>query len=340
MGDAPSGHSDVGFPGLLTDVDDAPDRSGSPGSVVDRLYAIMRTIPTGVLWLLVIVWSIPALGVTVDSFRDRRAQLDSGWWSVAPSQLTLDNFDQLVDARPGVGPSLVNSMRIAIPATIIPIAIAALAAYGFARIDFRGRKALYVATVSLVVVPAQAALIPLRELYDDGAEFTLPLIDRTITLVPDFDLAGTTTAVWLAHAGFVMPFAVFLLHNHISSLPDDVFDAARIDGASHATVFWRLVLPLSVPALAALATLQFLWTWNDFLVADTMVGTDPDQQPTTVLIADLASEFGRNEHVLPAAALVQAVVPLVVFFALRRHLVRGVLGASGHAPMHRDGPVA
>jgi alpha-glucoside transport system permease protein len=219
-------------------------------------------------------------------------------------------------------------MAIAVPATLIPIAIASFAAYGFAWIDFKGRRWLFIATVSLLAIPLQVALIPLLQMFNLGAHLTLPILDKTITVVPDLDLANTTTAVWLTHTGFALPFAIFLLHNYISGLPKDLFEAARIDGADHFTVFWRLVLPLSVPVLAAFAIFQFLWTWNDFLIANTMVGTNADARPTTILIANLAGDFGRNEFLLPAAAFVQAFVPLVVFFALQRYFVRGILAGS------------
>jgi len=168
----------------------------------------------------------------------------------------------------------------------------------------------------------------LLQLYVGGAHLTLPFFDKTVTLIPDFDLAGTTTAVWLTHIGFALPFAIFLLHNYISSLPADLFEAARIDGADHFTMFWRLVLPLSIPVLAAFAIFQFLWTFNDFLVANTMAGANPDAIPTTIRIANLAGDFGRNEHLLPAAAFTQAFFPLVVFFALQRYFVRGLLAGS------------
>ena len=225
--------------------------------------------------------------------------------------------------------SLLNSFAIAIPATIIPIAIAAFAAYGFAWIDFQGRKWLFIGTVALLAIPLQVALIPLLQLYVGGAHITLPIIDKTITLFPDLDLAGTTTAVWLTHIGFAMPFAIFLLHNYITGLPKDLFEAARIDGADHFTIFWRLVLPLSVPVLAAFAIFQFLWTWNDYLVANTMIGDNPDDaaddgaaSPTWPATSDATSTS------CPAAAFVQAFVPIVVFFALQRYFVRGILAGS------------
>ncbi len=302
------------------------------GSLVDRAYGLLRSIPVWVLWLLVVIWSIPTLGLFINSFRARDAQRDSGWWTVLGEidDLTLENYRQVLGARStaSLGESLLNSFAIAVPATVIPIAMAAFAAYGFAWIDFKGRKPLFIFTVSLLAIPLQVALIPLLQLYVGGAHLTIPFIDKTITLIPDLDLAGTTTAVWLTHAGFAMPFAIFLLHNYISGLPKDLFEAARIDGADHFTIFWRLVLPLSVPVLAAFAIFQFLWTWNDYLVANTMAGSNPDATPTTIRIANLAGDFGRNEFLLPSAAFVQAFVPLIVFFALQRYFVRGMLAGA------------
>ena len=301
---------------------------GKSPSVIDRTYNFLRSIPTGVLWILVVIWSIPTLGLLVNSFRTRDAQRNTGWWKVVPSELTIDNYDQIFSARAGLGRSLLNSAAIAIPATIIPIAIAAFAAYGFAWIDFKGRKPLFIGTVALLAIPLQVALIPLLQLYVSGASLTLPFLDKTIVLIPDFDLAGTTTSAWLTHTGFAMPFAIFLLHNYISGLPKDLFEAARIDGANHFTIFWRLVLPLSVPVLAAFAIFQFLWTWNDYLIANTVIGANASQQPTTIVIANLAGDFGRNESILPAGAFVQAFIPLIVFFSLQRYFVRGILAGS------------
>ena len=297
---------------------------------IDRIYGLLRSIPVGVLWLIVIVWSVPSFSLFLNSWRSRDAQRNSGWWTIKPGDLTLDNYDYIFNASAAgtIGNSLINSMAIAVPATIIPIAIATFAAYGFAWIDFKGRKALFIATVSLLAIPLQVALIPLLQTYVNGAHLTLPVIDKTITIIPNLGLVNTSTAVWLTHTGFALPFAIFLLHNYISSLPKDVFEAARIDGADHFTIFWRLVLPLSVPVLAAFAIFQFLWTWNDFLIANTMAGTNPDARPTTIFVATLAGDFGTNEHLLPAAAFVQAFVPLVVFFAMQRYFVRGLLAGS------------
>ncbi len=300
------------------------------GGTGRRIYSLLRGIPSWMLWLLVVIWSLPTVGLAVNSLRARDAQRRTGWWKVSPDELTLANYETVLSASgtASLTDSLLNSFAIAIPATIIPIAIAAFAAYAFAWIDFKGRYWLFIFTVSLLAIPLQVALIPLLQLWVSGAHLTIPFIDKTITLVPDFNLAGTTTAVWLTHAGFALPFAIFLLHNYISQLPKDLFEAARIDGAGHFVTFWRLVLPLSIPVLAAFAIFQFLWTWNDYLVANTMAGANPNAIPTTIRIANLAGDFGRNEHLLPAAAFVQAFVPIVVFFALQRYFVRGILAGS------------
>ena len=312
-----------------TIVDPGAPQPGKTGAV----YRLLRSIPTWVLWILVLVWSIPTLGLFVNSFRGRDEQRASGWWTVLGGNFdgfTLDNYKDVLaaSAQGGMKQGLANSLAIALPATLIPIAIAAFAAYAFAWIDFKGRQGLFIATVSLLAIPTQVALIPLAQMYSRGAHITIPWFDKTITVFPDLDLIGSTTAVWLTHAAFAMPFAIFLLHNYISSLPRDLFDAARIDGADHFKIFWRLVLPLSMPVLAAFAIFQFLWTWNDYLIALTMVGANPDALPATVKIASQAGEFGRLEHLLTAGAFLQAAVPLAVFFLLQRFFVRGILAGS------------
>ncbi len=297
--------------------------------VFDQFRNGLRAIPRVVLWFIVIVWATPTVGLFISGFRAKDDQRASGWWTgLNPFNWTLDNYREVFGARSSLKDSLLNSMAISIPATIIPIAIATFAAYGFSWIDFKGRKTLFISTVALLAVPLQVALIPLLVFYNGGAHFTLPIIDKTITLFPDLDLINTTTAVWIAHCGFALPFAIFLIHNYVSGLPKDLFEAARIDGADHFTIFWRLVLPLSMPVLAAFAIFQFLWTWNDYLIARTFAGTNPDALPTTILIANLAGDFGANEHLLPAAAFVQTFFPLVVFFALQRYFVRGLLAGS------------
>lgn len=297
-----------------------------------RLQRLLAAIPTWILWFLVVVWSLPTFGLFVNSFRDADAQRNTGWWTAFAGEgtLTLENYDTVLRSGPqgGLWNALLNSFAIAIPATVIPIAIAAFAAYAFAWVSFKGRSWLFVGTVSLLAIPLQVALIPLLQMYSGGAHWTIPFLDKTISLFPDLNLQGTVTAVWLTHTGFALPFAIFLLHNYISGLPKDVFESAYIDGADHFTIFWRLVVPLSVPVLAAFAIFQFLWTWNDYLIALTMISSNASALPATVIIASQAGEFGRLEHLLSAGAFIQTFVPLVVFFALQRYFVRGILAGS------------
>jgi alpha-glucoside transport system permease protein len=294
------------------------------------LYDQLRRVPVIVLWMIVIIWSLPTVSLFINSWRSRDDQRGSGWWTTRPDSLTLDNYQKVFEANAtsNIGKSLLNSMAISVPATIIPIAIAAFAAYAFAWMNFKGRKPLFIATVSLLALPLQVALIPLLQLYVGGAHFTVPWLDKTVTFFPDLDLANTTTAVWLTHTGFALPFAIFLIHNYIAALPGEIFESARVDGADHFTIFLRLVVPLSIPVLAAFAIFQFLWTWNDYLIANTMAGTNPEALPTTILIANLAGDFGRNEHLLPAAAFVQTVVPLIVFFSMQRYFVLGLIAGA------------
>ena len=297
-----------------------------------RIYGFLRAIPTWVLWILVTIWTIPTFGLLVNSFRSRDAQRGSGWWTAITSGgWTTDNYTSVLSAgtaEGGLWDAMLNSAAIALPATVIPIAIAAFAAYAFAWIEFRGREWLFIATVALLAIPAQTSLIPLLQLYSGGGHLTIPGIETTITVFPDLDLSGEIIAVWLTHTGFALPFAIFLLHNYISGLPRDVFESARIDGADHFEIFWRLVVPLSVPVLAAFAIFQFLWTWNDYPIAITMLGANGVNYPATVRIASLAGEFGRLEHVLTAGAFISTVVPIVVFFALQRYFVSGILAGS------------
>lgn len=310
-----------------------PDGPG-PKGLGSRIYQRLASVPTWLLWILVVVWTFPSFSLFVNGFRTRSDQRNRGFWEVFtnPDKLTLENYETVLveDGATNLFDSVISSFAIAIPATIIPIAFAAFAAYGFAWIDFKGRDWMFIVVVSLLAVPLQVALIPLLQTYIGGAHLSIPFTERTVTLIPDLDLnTRGAISVWLTHTGFAMPFSIFLLHNYISELPRELFESARLDGAGHFTIFWRLVLPLSVPALAAFAIFQFLWTWNDFLIAVTMLsGGNPIDLPTTVLIANLAGDFGRNEHLLPAGAFVQAFFPLAVFFSLQRYFVRGLLAGS------------
>ena len=349
----------------------------------------------GGLLLLVIIWSIPTIGLLVSSFRTRFDIGTSGWWNIFPHRewetvetlnpqdlgldpdgvmevqgvtgtfeelragidspdgstrvtwvgnkrlgrievqqqvwtvtwdFTLDNYRQVLlgtgieitnpdgstETAPGqdMSQAFLNSVAVSIPSTVIPILIAAFAAYGFAWMAFPGRRLLFILVVGLLVVPLQIALVPILSDYNK------------------LNLNGTFLAVWLAHTGFGLALATYLLFNYVSTLPREMMESAFIDGASHFTVFVRLVLPLSVPALASFAIFQFLWVWNDYLVALTFLGTDPTFKVLTQRLADLTGTFGNAWHLLTAGAFVTMILPLLVFFALQRYFVRGLMAGS------------
>jgi alpha-glucoside transport system permease protein len=284
----------------------------------------------GVLTVVAILWTVPTIGLLASSFRSGDAVSTSGWWTIfedlAQADLSLDNYRIVIGAA-GEDPRLqekieqgqeninllqavLNSLTVTIPATVIPILIAAFAAYGFAWIDFPGRKVLFIIVVAMLVVPLQIALIPILKDY--------------IAL----DLGGTFLGVWLAHTGFGLALAVYLLYNYISALPRDILESAFMDGASHFTVFTRLILPLSLPALASFAIFQFLWVWNDLLVAMVFLGASPEVEVLTQRLLGMLGTFGTDWHLLTAGAFVSMLIPLIVFFALQRYFVRGLLAGS------------
>ncbi len=264
--------------------------------------------------IIALMWTIPTLGLLISSFRTRDEIRGSGWWTAIPhlfgkAQWTISNYSTVL-GQSGFGNAFLNSLAVTIPAVVIPITIAAFAAYAFAWMSFPGRHVLFALVVGLMVVPLQMALIPILRIYTN------------------FDLVGTFPAVWLAHTGFGLPLAVYLLRNYIGSLPSSIIESAKIDGADDFTIFWRLIVPLSVPVLASFAIFQFLWVWNDFLVALVFLGLDPKAQVLTVALANLAGNRGEAEHLLPAAAFISMVLPMVVFFSLQRYFVRGLTAGS------------
>jgi alpha-glucoside transport system permease protein len=296
-----------------------------------RTHRALSSIPTGVLWLLVFLWTLPTIGLLVNSFRPRSVQLTTGWWEVfTDGELTLDNYDRAIFDPPGgfitFGRAMINSFAIAIPATVVPILLAAAAAYAFAWMPFKGRNWIFIGTVSLMAVPLQMAFVPLLQLFNNGAHLTIG--GTTLTLFPDLDLVNKPISVWLTHTAFGLPLAIFLLHNYISALPADVFEAATIDGANHFGIFWRIVLPLSKPALAAFAIFQFLWVWNDYLVALIFLSQAPKSSPLTIQLVNLVTSRGQGTELLPAAAFISIIVPLIIFFSLQRYFVRGLLAGS------------
>jgi alpha-glucoside transport system permease protein len=296
-----------------------------------RLHRVLGAVPTGVLWLLVVLWTIPSIGLFVTSLRPGREQFRTGWWTVVTNpEFTLDNYQRALFDPPGgtveFSQAFLNSLAIAIPGTVIPIAIAAAAAYAFAWMDFPGRHWVFIGVITLMAVPLQMALVPLLQLYSNGAHLTL--FGFTFTVFPDLGLANEPISVWLAHTAFGLPLAIYLLHNYISSLPGDVFEAARIDGADHFAIFWRIVLPLAKPALAAFAIFQFLWVWNDYLIALVFLSQNPDASPLTIQLVNLVTSRGQGTELLPAAAFISIIVPLAIFFSLQRYFVRGLLAGS------------
>ena len=279
-----------------------------------------------VILIVVIIWLIPTLGLLVTSFRPTDDINASGWWTAIPNLFdkatwTISNYDAVL-SRQGFGNAFLNSLAVTIPSTVIPITIAAFAAYAFAWMDFKGRHILFVVVVGLLVVPLQMALIPILRLYTSGAQVF------GVTIFPDLDLNGTYLAVWLAHTGFGLPLAVYLLRNFIGSLPSSIIESARIDGADHYKIFTRLIIPLSVPVLASFAIFQFLWVWNDLLVALIFLGGEPQNRVLTQALMELNASRGNEWQLLTAGAFISMLLPLVVFFSLQRYFVRGLTAGS------------
>ena len=262
---------------------------------------------------LMVLWLLPTIGLLVNSFRPPQDVVNAGWWTalLPPQSLSFDNYAYVL-SRVGVSDQFVNSLFIAIPSTIIPVFVAAFAAYAFAWMNFPFKNVVFVAIVGLLVIPLQTTFIPVQQLYKA------------------FNLNGQFMAVWLAHTGYGMPFAIYLLRNFMGDLPREVFESADIDGAGPATKFFRLAVPMTIPAIASLAIFQFLFTWNDLLVALIYIGpSNAGNLPLSVGLANsLVSEHGAGWQYLASAAFVMMAVPLAVFLALQRYFVRGLTGGA------------
>lgn len=281
-----------------------------------RLTSPFATVAAIVIAAL---WTIPTLGLFVSSFRPERKISNSGWWSVLSPEnwgWTFDNYETVLfesgASSANLGTYFVNSLVIAIPGTIFPLILALMAAYAFAWIPFKGSSWLFVMVFALQIVPLQMALIPLLRIFNSDW----------------LQISGSYQAVWIAHTIFGLPLAIFLLHNFISDIPRDVMEAARVDGASHTQTFTRIIIPLSLPAIASLAIFQFLWVWNDLLVALVFSGGGVRVAPLTQRLGELSGSRGSDWEVLTAAAFVSIIVPLIVFFSLQRYFVRGLLAGS------------
>jgi alpha-glucoside transport system permease protein len=305
----------------------ATDRAKTmAGRVRKRLNSPIATL---VSIVIAVVWTIPTFGLFVSSFRPEEQIKTTGWWNFfTDPQFTLDNYQQVLFGRSSSSGQLasyfMNSVVITIPSVLFPLAFAALAAYALAWINFRGRDWIYIGIFALQIVPLQMALVPLLSFFSTGVTL------GGVTLLPAWDLTDEEkfVQVWFAHTCFALPLAVFLLHNFIAQLPRDLMEAARVDGASHPKVFRTIVLPLITPALAAFAIFQFLWVWNDLLVALIFAGGGNETAPLTVRLAELAGTRGNEWQRLTSGAFVSIVIPLIVFLSLQRYFVRGLLAGS------------
>jgi alpha-glucoside transport system permease protein len=283
-----------------------------PASV--KVQRIIKAFPMRLILLVIIlIWVVPILGLLVSSFRTPDAINNTGWWTVFgnlfTAEWTLSNYISVLYAD-FMGLAFLNSMLVTIPSTVIPITIAAFAAYAIAWMDFPGREAIFVIIVGLLVVPLQMALIPVLKVYTAN------------------QLNGTYLGIWLAHTGFGLPLAIYLLFGYISGIPKEIIESAHADGATPWMSFTRLVLPLSKPAVASFAIFQFLWVWNDLLVALVFLGTKKENALVTTRLAEMVGSRGQDWHVLTSGAFLTMIMPLIIFFSLQRYFVRGMMAGS------------
>lgn len=290
----------------------------------DALRRTSRRFPLHLTLIgLAVLWSIPTIALLISSFREPTAIAASGWWNVItdPFDFTISNYRTVLTQR-GMARSFLNSILITAPSTVLIILVASFAGYAFAWMRFPFRNVLFLIVVAMLVVPLQMTLIPVLRLYVSvTVNANLPVLGGNLFGV------GSFPGIWVAHTAYGLPFAVFLLRTFFGGLPKDLFESAYLDGASDLRVFFRIVLPLSGPAIAALAIFQFLWVWQDLLVALVLLG-DPNLAPMTLTINTLVSSFGAQYQLLTAAAFISIIVPLVIFFALQRYFVQGILAGA------------
>jgi len=286
-------------------------------------------IATTIVWVITFIWTVPTVGLLVTSFKTDKNILGEAWWvSIFNPDFTLANYknvflgDGTESLSTGVLPYFINSIVITLPATIFPIVIATMAAYALAWIRFRGSDVLFFSIFALQIVPLQMSLIPLLLLFTGGAHI------GSVTIFPALGIAGDFAGIWLPHTMFALPLAIYLLHNFIAGLPRDLMEAAYVDGANHFTVFRRIVLPLAIPGIASIAIFQFLWVWNDLLVALTFASGTEEVAPLNSKLASLVGQYGSGYTQLSAGAFITIAVPLIVFFSLQRYFVRGLLAGS------------
>jgi len=277
--------------------------------------------------IIAVVWTIPTFGLLVSSIRPEKDINSNGWWNFfLQPNITLDNYTQVLFAGTGTNPPLVlfffNSLALTLPEVIFPITLALFAAYALAWFEFKGKDLLFSIIFGLQIVPLQLTLVPLLQLFAKGLSI------NGFVIIPDLGITGTFIPIWIAHTIYGLPLAIFLLHNFLRQIPRELIEAGRVDGANWFTLFSKIVLPLSVPAIASFSIFQFLWVWNDLLVGLTFGGGVKEVAPMTVRIAEMVGTRGSGWELLTAGAFVSMIVPLIVFFALQRYFVRGLLAGS------------
>ncbi|MET4077586.1 carbohydrate ABC transporter permease [Janibacter sp. UYMM211] len=270
--------------------------------------------------VLAIAWTTPTVGLLVTSFRNQEDIQSTGWWSALwNGGFTLQNYKDVLGGGAEMPVSMtdfvINSIVIAIPSVMLPLLLASLAAYAFAWMDFPFKNALFVAVFALQIVPLQIALLPLVQMYQQ-------------IKIGSWTMGGSFWALWISHAIFALPLAVYLLHNFMKDIPASLIEAARVDGAGHVRIFFKIMLPLMAPALASFGIFQFLWVWNDLLVAITMLGGSPDRAPLTMELNQISGTLGGRWYLLSAAAFISMALPVIVFLALQRYFVRGLLAGG------------
>ena len=281
----------------------------------NQLRNILSGAPVRIAVLVIcFLWSLPTVGMLISSFRPEANINSTGWWTIFAhpfeiTQWTLENYQGVISTN-GLGQAFLNTLLVTIPSVVIPITIAAFAAYAFAWLEFPGRNFFFAMVIVVMVVPLHTALIPILRLYRVA------------------DLTGTYLGIWLAHTGFGLPLAIYLLYGYISTIPAEIMESATIDGASPFTAFTRMILPLSIPAIASFAIFQFLWVWNDLLVALVFLGTSREARVMTAQMTELVGSKGQDWEILTAGGFIMMIVPLIVFFSLQRFFVRGLLAGS------------
>jgi alpha-glucoside transport system permease protein len=304
---------------MTTTTPEVPATTTAPAPTAAEVAHTKLTSPWASFAAIIIatLWTIPTIGLFISSFRPEEDVKTSGWWTwFSNPNLTLENYHEvLTGSDTKLATYFVNSIVITLPSVLIPITLATLAAYAFAWMKFPGRDTLFVAVFAMQIVPIQVTMIPLLKLYVDPP-FGLP------------QLAGKFWTIWLSHSIFALPLAIYLLHNFMKEVPGELIEAARVDGAGHVRIFTKIMLPLMAPAIAAFGIFQFLWVWNDLLVALVFGGGNLNLSPLTVRLAELSGTRDNDWQILSAGAFVSLIVPLVVFLSLQRYFVRGLLAGS------------